>query len=57
MTTSGKFEVKAGQHLFMGSANANIPALPDLRIKTEHRNFQAIDSSKNEPLEEYLIQF
>ncbi|HGU9779333.1 type VI secretion system Vgr family protein [Acinetobacter baumannii] len=53
MTTSGKFEVKAGQHLFMGggSANANIPALPDLRIKTEHRNFQAIDSSKNEPLE------
>ncbi|OTU42138.1 type VI secretion system protein [Acinetobacter pittii] len=53
MTTSGKFEVKAGQHLFMGggSANANVPALPDLRIKTEHRNFQAIDSSKNEPLE------
>ncbi|MBJ9774293.1 type VI secretion system Vgr family protein [Acinetobacter baumannii] len=53
MTTSGKFEVKAGQHVFMGggSANANIPALPDLRIKTEHRNFQAIDSSKNEPLE------
>ncbi|MDO7199138.1 type VI secretion system Vgr family protein [Acinetobacter pittii] len=53
MTTSGKFEVKAGQHLFMGggSVNANVPALPDLRIKTEHRNFQAIDSSKNEPLE------
>ena len=53
MTTSGKFEVKAGQHLFMGggSANANVPALPDLRMKTEHRNFQAIDSSKNEPLE------
>ncbi|MCU4531070.1 type VI secretion system Vgr family protein [Acinetobacter sp. P1(2023)] len=53
MTTGGKFEVKAGQHLFMGggSANANVPALPDLRIKTEHRNFQAIDSSKNEPLE------
>ncbi|MFX6782248.1 type VI secretion system Vgr family protein, partial [Acinetobacter baumannii] len=47
MTTSGKFEVKAGQHLFMGggSVNANVPALPDLRIKTEHRNFQAIDSS------------
>ncbi|BBU19987.1 type VI secretion system protein [Acinetobacter sp. BEC1-S18-ESBL-01] len=53
MTTGGKFEVKAGQHLFMGggSANANVPGLPDLRIKTEHRNFQAIDSSKNEPLE------
>ncbi|WP_127494547.1 type VI secretion system Vgr family protein [Acinetobacter calcoaceticus] len=53
MTTGGKFEVKAGQHLFMGggSANANVPALPDLRIKNEHRNFQAIDSSKNEPLE------
>jgi len=53
MTTGGKFEVKAGQHLFMGggSVNANVPALPDLRIKTEHRNFQAIDSSKNEPLE------
>ncbi|WP_368579341.1 type VI secretion system Vgr family protein [Acinetobacter pittii] len=53
MTTSGKFEVKAGQHKFMGggSVNANVPALPDLRMKTEHRNFQAIDSSKNEPLE------
>ncbi|CAI3159833.1 Actin cross-linking toxin VgrG1 [Acinetobacter oleivorans] len=53
MTTGGKFEVKAGQHLFMGggSVNANVPALPDLRMKTEHRNFQAIDSSKNEPLE------
>jgi len=53
MTTGGKFEVKAGQHKFMGggSANVNVPALPDLRIKTEHRNFQAIDSSKNEPLE------
>ncbi|ETR96487.1 rhs element Vgr family protein [Acinetobacter lactucae] len=53
LTTGGKFEVKAGQHLFMGggSANANVPALPDLRIKNEHRNFQAIDSSKNEPLE------
>ena len=32
MTTSGKFEVKAGQHLFMGggSVNANVPALPVL---------------------------
>ncbi|MFV5632093.1 DUF2345 domain-containing protein, partial [Acinetobacter oleivorans] len=32
MTTGGKFEVKAGQHLFMGggSANANVPALPVL---------------------------
>ncbi|MEQ1109206.1 type VI secretion system Vgr family protein [Acinetobacter seifertii] len=31
MTTGGKFEVKAGQHLFMGggSANANVPALPE----------------------------
>ncbi|MFX8433478.1 DUF2345 domain-containing protein, partial [Acinetobacter baumannii] len=47
MTTSGKFEVKAGQHLFMGggSVNANVPALPDLRIKTEHRTFEAIASS------------
>ncbi|MBN6521543.1 type VI secretion system tip protein VgrG [Acinetobacter pittii] len=32
MTTSGKFEVKAGQHKFMGggSVNANVPALPVL---------------------------
>lgn len=31
ITTGGKFEVKAGQHKFMGggSANANIPALPE----------------------------
>ena len=29
-TTGGKFEVKAGQHLFMGGANVNlsVPALP-----------------------------
>ncbi|MDO7508421.1 type VI secretion system Vgr family protein [Acinetobacter baumannii] len=42
MTTSGKFEVKAGQHLFMGggSANANVPALPEFNktnwIALEH---------------------
>ncbi|MDF2535320.1 MAG: type secretion system protein [Bacillales bacterium] len=31
MTTSGKFEVKAGQHLFMGggSANSSLPQLPE----------------------------
>lgn len=31
MTTGGKFEVKAGQHKFMGggSVNANVPALPE----------------------------
>ncbi|MCH2072649.1 type VI secretion system Vgr family protein [Acinetobacter pittii] len=54
MTTSGKFEVKAGQHLFMGggSANANVPALPKLEFaqspysaqyqlfKADGRNFQ-----------------
>ncbi|RSO54148.1 type VI secretion system tip protein VgrG [Acinetobacter lactucae] len=54
MTTGGKFEVKAGQHLFMGggSANANVPALPKLEFaespysaqyqlfKADGRNFQ-----------------
>ncbi|WP_213313876.1 DUF2345 domain-containing protein, partial [Acinetobacter baumannii] len=54
MTTSGKFEVKAGQHVFMGggSANANVPALPKLEFaqspysaqyqlfKADGRNFQ-----------------
>lgn len=34
-TTGGKFEVKAGQHLFMGSASVNVPAidLPDCSAK------------------------
>ncbi|MGB5887136.1 MAG: DUF2345 domain-containing protein, partial [Acinetobacter venetianus] len=33
-TTGGKFEVKAGQHLFMGGANVspNLPALPALNL-------------------------
>ena len=33
--TGGKFEVKAGQHLFMGSASVNVPAidLPDCSAK------------------------
>uniref|UniRef100_UPI00057098C4 type VI secretion system Vgr family protein n=1 Tax=Acinetobacter sp. A47 TaxID=1561217 RepID=UPI00057098C4 len=33
--TSGKFEVKAGQHLFMGGASVNVPAidLPDCSAK------------------------
>lgn len=54
LTTGGKFEVKAGQHLFMGggSVNANVPALPKLEFaespysaqyqlfKADGRNFQ-----------------
>ncbi|ENX14401.1 hypothetical protein F895_02356 [Acinetobacter sp. CIP 64.2] len=34
-TTGGKFEVKAGQHLFMGGASVNVPAidLPDCSAK------------------------
>lgn len=34
-TTGGKFEVKAGQHLFMGGAQANaqLPALPEFNNK------------------------
>lgn len=54
MTTGGKFEVKAGQHKFMGggSVNANVPALPKLEFaqspysaqyqlfKADGRNFQ-----------------
>ncbi|MNR86389.1 hypothetical protein D3C72_172390 [compost metagenome] len=34
-TTAGKFESKAGQHLFMGSATVNMPAidLPDCSAK------------------------
>ena len=33
--TGGKFEVKAGQHLFMGSTSVNVPAidLPDCSAK------------------------
>ena len=40
-TTNGKFEVKAGQHLFMGGAQANaqLPALP----KFDNKNWIALE--------------
>ncbi|MFG0586579.1 type VI secretion system Vgr family protein [Acinetobacter sp. YQ_14] len=40
-TTGGKFEVKAGQHLFMGGANVNlsVPALP----RFEKKNWIALE--------------
>ncbi|MBC9230619.1 DUF2345 domain-containing protein, partial [bacterium SPL81] len=49
-TTGGKFEVKAGQHLFMGGEKVDMIriAMPDIRIKKEHRNFQAVDANSNE---------
>lgn len=52
--TPTKFEVKAGQHVFQSGAKVDIvrTVLPDIRIKTEHRNFQAIHSETNEILKE-----
>ena len=48
--TGGTFEVKAGQHLFMGGGKVDMIriAMPDIRIKNEHRNFQAVDANSNE---------
>ncbi len=50
--TGGKFEAKAGQHVFSGGKKVNTSRtfLPDSRSDSEHRNFQAIDTDKNEPL-------
>ncbi|KJV42531.1 hypothetical protein CAP42_06645 [Acinetobacter indicus] len=50
--TPAKFEAKAGQHLFKNGTKVDIArtVLPDIRIKTEHRNFQAINSENNEIL-------
>lgn len=50
--TPGKFEAKAGQHVFKGGAKVEVvrTILPDLRIKTEHRNFQAFNPDNNEIL-------
>lgn len=50
--TPAKFEVKAGQHVFQSGAKVDIvrTILPDIRVETEHRNFQAINSENNEIL-------
>ena len=52
-TTGGKFEVKAGQHVFSGGRKLDVlrAFLPDSRASSEHRNFQAMDVDKNEPLQ------
>ncbi|ELO6155762.1 hypothetical protein [Acinetobacter tandoii] len=52
--TPAKFEAKAGQHIFKGGVKVDIvrTVLPDIRMKTEHRNFQAIHSETNEILKE-----
>ncbi|MDR9777725.1 DUF2345 domain-containing protein, partial [Rhizobium hidalgonense] len=52
-TTGGKFEVKAGQHVFSGGQKLDVlrTFLPDSRASSEHRNFQAMDVDKNEPLQ------
>jgi type VI secretion system secreted protein VgrG len=54
LITPGKMEAKAGQHLFKSGAKVDIirTILPDIRVKTEHRNFQAIHSETNEILKE-----
>lgn len=51
--TGGLFEVKAGQHVFKGGEKIERLSLhlPDLRIKTEHRDFQALNIHTNQPLE------
>jgi len=52
--TPGKFEAKAGQHLFKSGSKVDFirTILPDSRIKTEHRNFQAIHTETSEILKE-----
>ena len=51
--TGGKFEAKAGQHVFSGGRKLDVlrTFLPDSRASSEHRNFQAMDVDKNEPLQ------
>lgn len=48
--TGGKFEVKAGQHVFSGGEKVQTlrTFLPDIREHSYHRNFKAIDSTTNE---------
>ena len=57
--TGGKFEVKAGQHVFMGggSANANVPALPEFN-KTNWIGLEHLDAD-NQPFANlgYKIHF
>ncbi len=52
--TNGKIVFKAGQHIFESGEKVDIirTVLPDIRIKTEHRNFQAINSENNKILKD-----
>ncbi|ODP50479.1 DUF2345 domain-containing protein, partial [Acinetobacter baumannii] len=59
MTTSGKFEVKAGQHLFMGggSVNSSLPYLPEQGKQKYGVWFDVMDKQGNKlkPGTEYII--
>ncbi len=59
MTTSGKFEVKAGQHLFMGggSVNSSLPYLPEQGKQKYGLWFDVMDKQGNKlkPGTEYII--
>ena len=59
MTTGGKFEVKAGQHVFMGggSANSSLPYLPEQGKQKYGVWFDVMDKQGNKlkPGTEYII--
>lgn len=59
MTTGGKFEVKAGQHLFMGggSVNSSLPYLPEQGKQKYGVWFDVMDKQGNKlkPGTEYII--
>jgi len=59
MTTGGKFEVKAGQHLFMGggSVNSSLPYLPEQGKQKYGLWFDVMDKQGNKlkPGTEYII--
>ncbi|RLZ09646.1 DUF2345 domain-containing protein, partial [Acinetobacter sp. 2JN-4] len=50
-TTGGKFEVKAGQHLFMGGSNMNlsVPQLPVFGVKNHHNLRYLLKDKENIP--------
>ena len=54
-TTAGKFEVKAGQHQFLGGGRIedSFMILPDLRSKKFHRRFLFHDEISSQPLSYY----
>lgn len=52
--TDGKIQYQAGQHKFENGAKVDVNRtfLPDIRAKTQHRNFQAINAENNEFLKD-----